>query len=268
MTPLRLRANAYKLIDRLAQIGWWVQFLRWTSGVVVTLTAGAALGQWLDDKNFKFLADPALERWFQISAASAVIWVLLSITQDSWHPDAEVSSKNEQMLLTQMARSARSLADSRRKPLQAKKHFVRGEMSLHAVNALSRVYSRVHDVRTVVYELNPEKTLLSPLHHAGEREPAGSFSVSTPRGKAAIDFVLADDGAELVADVKKEKRDGWGGSGNGYRTYISAPIVSETGYHGMLTIDAPNPGDLTQQDKRVIDLAANLLGVGFASIKK
>jgi hypothetical protein len=36
----------------------------------------------------------------------------------------------------------------------------------------------------------------------------------------------------------------------------------------MITIDAPNPGDLTEHDRRVVDLAANIMGVGFAHIKK
>jgi hypothetical protein len=268
VSPLRFRANGYKLVDRVTKLGWWTEFTRRSSGVIVTLTAGGALGQWIADKNFKFITDPALEGWFQLSILCVAIWIILTVSRDSWHPEADVSSKDDQMLLTQMAISARSLADARRKPLQAKKHFVRGTMATHVVNSLSRVYRKVDDVRTVVYELNAEKTLLSPLHHAGERAPAGAFSVDTPRGQAAIDFVLADNGPELVADVKKENRDGWGGSGNGYRTYISAPIVSESGYHGMLTIDAPHPGDLTQQDKRVVGLAASLLSAGFASIKK
>lgn len=136
------------------------------------------------------------------------------------------------------------------------------------VNALSRVYSRIPDIRAIVYELNNEQDQLTPLKHAGERKPTGEFTLADERGRAAIDFVLSDDGAELISDVHKNRREGWNGSGNGYRTYIAAPIVSKSGFHGMITIDAPKPGDLTPHDKRVIDLAASLLSVGFAHIRK
>lgn len=229
---------------------------------------GAAFGQWLDDKNWDFLGNPVVEPWFHWAIVAACLWLLLSVTKSYWHPSAVVSSKDEQMLLTQLGGSARSIADSVGTPMQARRQFVRGELVVHLVNNLSRVYSKIPDVRAIVYELNAEQNRLTPIKHAGERKPRGDFTLDDDRGRAAIDFVLGDNGAELVSDVKKDGRPGWNGSGNGYRTYIAAPIVSKSGFHGMITIDAPRPGDLTHHDKRVIDLAASILSVGFAHTKK
>lgn len=152
--------------------------------------------------------------------------------------------------------------------MDTKRQFVRGELALHMVNALTRVYSRIPDVRTIVYELNHDRNEMKPIQHAGERKPSGSFTLDDERGQQAIQFVLMDGGAHLEPDVKKKDYSAWQGQGNGYRTYIAAPVVSRNGFHGMITIDAPKPGDLTQHDKRVIDLAANILSVGFAHIKK
>ena len=267
MTRFRIRASAHDFVDRLAQVGWWLHAIRWCLGAAVTLALGAGLGQWVDDKKWDFLADPAIGPWCVYTIIAAIVWVLLSVTKNYWHPDAVVSSKDEQMLLTQLASSARSIADSHGRPMATKRHFVRGEFSVHLVNALSRVYSRVQDVRTIVYELNHDRTELNPLQHAGERKPSGSFTLDDERGRAAIESVLSDKGARLEPDIKK-KGDGWNGKGNGYRTYVAAPIVSKNGFHGMITIDAPNPGDLTEHVRRVVDLAANIMGVGFAHIKK
>lgn len=268
MTRFRIRANAHDFIDRLAQVGWWLHAIRWCIGAATTIAIGAALGQWLDDKNWDFLANPVVEPWCRWTIAAAFLWLGLSLTKSYWHPGAVVSSKDEQMLLTQLGSSVRSIADSHGKPMQTRRQFVRGELAVHMVNALSRVYSRIPDVRATVYELNSDQDRLTPLQHAGERRPTGDFTAGDERGKAAIDFVLGDKGAELVSDVRKSGRPGWNGSGNGYRTYIAAPIVSKSGFHGMITIDAPNPGDLTHHDKRVIDLAASILSVGFAHTKK
>lgn len=270
MTRLRLRPAAHDFVDRVAQVGWWLHAGRWLIGAALALAIGAGLGQWVDDKNWNFLSDPAIQPWFITAAVVAFIWLLLSLTRPYWHPEANVSSKDEQMLLTQLASSARSIADSHSQPLVARRHFVAGAFATHMVNALSRVYSRVPDVRTIVYELNPERNEMKPIQHAGERKPSGPFTTDDERGREAIDFVLADKGAHLEPDIKKKTKrmHAWNGKANGYRTFIAAPIVSTSGFHGMITIDAPNPGDLSEHDKRVVDLAANILSVGFAHIKK
>jgi hypothetical protein len=268
MTRLRIRASVKDLVDRFAQVGWWLHSLRWCIGAAITLAVGAGLGQWVDDKNWSFLADPAIEPWCQYTIAAAVGWLILSATKQSWHPDAVVSSKDEQMLLTQLALSARSIADVKGKPMNTRRQFVRGELAIHMVNALSRVYSKVADVRTIIYEMSADQDEMWPVQHAGERRPSGKFTLQDQRGQDAIQFVLTDKGAKLEEDIKRNTGGNWSGRGDGYRTYIAAPVVSSSGFHGMITIDAPNPGDLTQHDKRVIDLAANILSVGFAHIKK
>lgn len=49
-----------------------------------------------------------------------------------------------------------------------------------------------------------------------------------------------------------------------YRTFISAPVVSGETLFGMLSVDSPDVGDLTQQDKIFITIIAQILGSALA----
>lgn len=54
----------------------------------------------------------------------------------------------------------------------------------------------------------------------------------------------------------------------GYRTFISAPIADRQRTYGMLTVDAPNPGDLLKSETHLVMLVADLLAIAFASVRE
>lgn len=50
----------------------------------------------------------------------------------------------------------------------------------------------------------------------------------------------------------------------GYRTFISAPVTSGETLFGMLSVDSPEVGGLTQQDKIFVTIIAQILGSALA----
>lgn len=51
-------------------------------------------------------------------------------------------------------------------------------------------------------------------------------------------------------------------TGSNYQTFISCGIVTDSGdVRGMLNVDAPNPGDLTEVDADIVHVCAVILGV-------
>lgn len=49
-----------------------------------------------------------------------------------------------------------------------------------------------------------------------------------------------------------------------YKTFVSVPVISADVAYGMITLDAPEPGNLTRDDARLLRLLAGLLGNALA----
>lgn len=110
----------------------------------------------------------------------------------------------------------------------------------------------------------PPKQLV-PAEHVGR---AGSstttFVEGTPSGDAAIGMVL-DDGDRLCEDIKTDPPPGWDSSKQrDYRTFISVSCIAGNSAYGMLTLDAPDPGDLTGEDKGLLRLMAGVLAAALS----
>ena len=82
------------------------------------------------------------------------------------------------------------------------------------------------------------------------------------RGDAALTW-LRSGAPKFVPDTDREADPAWKGSGRGYRTYISVPILIKDEALGMLTVDAPVPGDLDETDVPLVEVLAGILAVGF-----
>jgi len=123
------------------------------------------------------------------------------------------------------------------------------------------------EVRVVVYRSTDASTgsrQLAVETHTGRRGKPKPFTEGDGgRGDAVFEWLEA--GAPLfVADLAVEQLPGWQGSGKGYKTFISAPVTVDGVPKGMLTIDAPTPGDLDETDSSLVESLAALVGVAFA----
>jgi transcriptional regulator with GAF, ATPase, and Fis domain len=125
------------------------------------------------------------------------------------------------------------------------------------------VFNRVDGIRAVVYAISDDSSELTVLHQAGRPDRAGAFAASDPTGAAVFErltapenhtFFSGDDPSATLARTDER----------GYATFISAPIRSASNAYGMLTLDAPSPGDLDSRDGDLIEVLASALCLYFA----
>lgn len=92
------------------------------------------------------------------------------------------------------------------------------------------------------------------------------FVRGTPEGDSALEL-LDNDTTRFCADVDLDPPPGWSSEAHsGYRTFIAAGVVAEGRKFGMLTLDALEPGDLTDDDLYSISLLAKLLAAALAQV--
>lgn len=134
-----------------------------------------------------------------------------------------------------------------------------------AVNDLAWAFGTIPGVRAVVFVVSDDKDSMTPLYHAGRQQRPGDFVRGTARGDRA--FQLLEEGVKpfvTVDDLSTAPGD-WGGSGEGYSTFITAPIRSSKGLtFGLLTLDAEHAGSLDGRHGATLALFAAALGVLFA----
>jgi len=142
-------------------------------------------------------------------------------------------------------------------------------MAAQVLMARATVFAGKEGVRMVIYEVKGSKRgsrSLEPLDFAGRSVsiPTG-FEEKEPGRGAKVFKWLSDPSAKtrFVADCEKEADPDWAGTGNGYRTYISVPIQAKNRVLGMLTVDAPKPGDLDETDIPMVEVLAQTLATAF-----
>lgn len=125
--------------------------------------------------------------------------------------------------------------------------------------------------RSVVYRQDAAATVLSVSGWAGrpDRTP-GEFRRGDARGDAAFAVIERREPA-FVRDVEDDDEvagleGAYSGTRTGYRTFISAPIADRQRTYGMVTVDAPRPGDLLSSDQHLVMLVADLLAITFAMV--
>ncbi|WAL65911.1 GAF domain-containing protein [Amycolatopsis cynarae] len=129
--------------------------------------------------------------------------------------------------------------------------------------ALVLLLHGVPRVRAVVFKLNNSRRSMSCMSYYGRGQTPKGFDASTPRGDRALDLVAAGKNI-FVPNLDKQKPSEWEGSGEDYKTFISAAITASGNSFGMITVDAPRAGDLVDTDMQVVRLLADLLGIAFA----
>jgi GAF domain-containing protein len=140
-----------------------------------------------------------------------------------------------------------------------------GQVATSCTASLVLLLKDVYRVRAIVYTLSPNGRSMSCMSYHGRGQKPKDFCAGTDRGDRALEMVRT--GQDLfVADINKSDPGEWRGSGQGYNTFISAAITAGGNSFGMITVDAPNAGDLVDTDRQIVLLVADLLAIAFAQV--
>ncbi len=120
------------------------------------------------------------------------------------------------------------------------------------------------DARSVFFRLQGKKMECEAF--AGRAEPSRTVFSNEPSdtlGRAAFAMVHQADSV-LYEDVGETAPPGFAGP-TSYRTFIAAAVTAGETPYGLLTVDAPEPGSLNEQDREVAKVLATLLGAGLGA---
>lgn len=136
-------------------------------------------------------------------------------------------------------------------------------------SSLREAFLSVTGVRVAVFEVSEDQRRMTCTVSRGRGTKPKPFFKGTPRGDKAFDLLTNPEKLHLfVSDIAEADPGEWEGSGNGYSTFISAPIRTQTHAFGMLTIDAPKAGDLEARDGATVSVFAAALGVAYAEANR
>jgi GAF domain-containing protein len=92
-------------------------------------------------------------------------------------------------------------------------------------------------------------------------EPRTVFEAGHPVGDGAIQMVLNDE-VIFCDDTDTNPPASWTDHPHNYRTFLSVPVRGQKQVFGMLSVDAPNPGDLSiESDAPILTVLARILAV-------
>lgn len=111
---------------------------------------------------------------------------------------------------------------------------------------------------------SPRLVPVAELRRGREDPQRTEFVQGTVEGDAAL-ALLDNDTTRFCSDVDTDPPPGWDSNNHpAYRTFISAGVVADGRKFGMLTLDALEPGDLTDNDVYAMSLLAKLLAAALA----
>lgn len=125
-------------------------------------------------------------------------------------------------------------------------------------------------VRATYYRVHPRKgqkrERLIAMYHTGRgTKPKTEFV----RGSDAGDYVFKTLNANetiFIEDTQGCDLPGWNSTRvRDYKTFISVPVRGEQKIYGMLTVDAPTVGELTENDEMFVRCVGLLLASGIAT---
>lgn len=117
------------------------------------------------------------------------------------------------------------------------------------------------------YKDNPSRRLVCEnIWHGRDQGPKTEFAQGTDRGDYMLTKVDARESL-FVRDVRDEKVPGWDYKGwegeRSYETFIATPVAVGDRIFGMLCLDGPTAGDLSDLDEASVRLFAHLLAAGL-----
>lgn len=91
-----------------------------------------------------------------------------------------------------------------------------------------------------------------------------TFVEGTRRGDDVLAMIEYDED-RFCPDTDEQPPPGWDPPApHDYKTFVAVPVISGNVAYGMITLDAPAPGDLTRDDARLLRLLAGLLANALA----
>lgn len=149
---------------------------------------------------------------------------------------------------------------------KAERESLLRQVAEQAAGALRLLLRDVDRVRAVVYALSPDGRSLTHIAYGGRGTTPGPFTAGDARGDGALAMVASGD-SRFVPDISQAPP-AWAGTGRDYATFISAAISTGDYAYGMLTVDAPEAGDLVDTDVEIVLVVAGLLAVAFAEAER
>lgn len=171
---------------------------------------------------------------------------------------------SRERLLEQSLRPLLELAAETTSRPRADRVYVLNNAVERVAHDIRAAFDDVKGLRVVVFQVSSDGSTMTPSTPAGRQDRPGPFERGTPRGDKA--FAVLDGKSPFVAvdDLTNTSPDEWEGSGDGYRTFISAPIRSPGEGFGMLTMDAPTASSLPARHGPTVALFSAALGVLMA----
>lgn len=168
-------------------------------------------------------------------------------------------------VLRELGRLQNLPSDQRAEPLQ--------KVVAAVLQSMPILFPDVNDVRMVVFRHERRQgrkpKLVVESWNGRTREPGEFKSGDDGRGDAVFTWLASAAGEpRFVPNTDEEQEDDWKGTGAGYRTFISVPIVVRDDLFGMLTVDAPSPGDLDETDLPILKVLARCLAIAYACARR
>lgn len=170
---------------------------------------------------------------------------------------------------------AEMLADMQRMTIKSARIRQADQVAQQSCSALTLLFADIDDVRVVVYKVDssasPRRMDAVQTNRARSGRSAQPFIAGNDRGDAAFAMLVSGEPC-FVADVQDAAEvqnavGAYSGTREGYRTFISAPIANDQDVYGMVNVDAPEPRVFVDTDKQLVALVADLLAIGYASIR-
>jgi hypothetical protein len=121
------------------------------------------------------------------------------------------------------------------------------------------------DARSAFYRLDGDGLGLTRESWGGRSmQPRQRFRAGTPDGDAVLDVVRQGDFV-FVDDVQVSPMV-TPTPGSGYRTVVAVAVTAGAVPLGLLTVDAPRVGDVSEDDVELVRVLANLLGAAQAQL--
>ena len=113
-------------------------------------------------------------------------------------------------------------------------------------------------------DVSDKEVVFKPKRHLGRGvQPSTCFSSNDARGAALARLVINDE-TELYEDLDTSKPKDWKTGGTSYRTFMVVPVRTNNRMFGLLTVDADEPGALTEADVLVVKVLAWVLALALS----
>jgi hypothetical protein len=134
----------------------------------------------------------------------------------------------------------------------------------YAVHNMKGIVPRAMFYQYREYNEEPHRQLVldGDTWRGRRTRPRPRFASGEDAGNAAL-ALLDTRETRFIKHADIERPPGWV-NGKDYQTFIQVPVVNGTQKFGLLAVDAINPGDLAERDKRWAELLGQLLSCALA----